>query len=269
MKPTVHRTIESLINDYYTFLKEKTVIQSDGLSGWIQISTPMLDVYNDSIDLYAKQQNGNILLSDDGQTLRNLDLNGVSLSRSHKRKQLIKQILLNYGVHWNNESNELLIEANEKNFPQRKLNLLSAIVETNNLYFLSENHVASVFSEDVKAYLDEQEIIYTPHFISRGSTGLEFTFDFQIASRKLELVIKAFSTINSMNLPHFLFAWEDIKKVREQQTGKQITGLAIINDIKEIKPEYLEALRAKKAKYMLWSQRHTPENVGKLQLQAA
>ncbi len=262
-------SIELLVNDYYTFLKEKTIVQTDEVSGWVQITTPLLDIYNDSIDLYAKHKNGNILLSDDGQTLRNLELSGASLSRSPKRKEFLRQILLNYGVHWENENNELFLEANEKNFPQKKFNLLSAIVEINNLSFLSKHNVASVFSEDVKGYLDEQDLIYTSHFISRGSTGLEFTFDFQIAYKKTELVIKAFSTINSMNLPHFLFAWEDIKKVREQLTGKHVTGLAIINDEKEVRPEYLEALRTKEAKFMLWSQRHIPENINKLRLQAA
>ncbi len=96
----------------------------------------------------------------------------------------------------------------------------------------------------MEAYLNEQQITYTPYFISRGNTGLEFTFDFQIAFRKQELVIKTFSTTNSMNLPHFLFAWEDIKETRRKQVKKQVTALAVTNDQgKEVKPEYLKAQR--------------------------
>jgi hypothetical protein len=68
-----------------------------------------------------------------------------------------------------------------------------------------------------------------------------------------------------MNLPHFLFAWEDIKGTREKQVKKEVIGLAIINDEgKEIKPEYLEALQTKDAAHILWSQRHTQESVKKL-----
>ena len=265
MKP-----IESLVSDYYNFLKDNTVVQSSSLSGWTQISTPFLDTFNDAIDLYAKVQNGGILLSDDGQTMRNLELSGVPIFRSKNRKKLLGQILLNYGVQWQEKEKELRIEATEANFPQRKFNLLSAIIEINNLYLFSKHTVASAFAEDVAGYFDQQHIIYTPQFISRGSTGLDFTFDFQIASRQSELVIKAFNAVNSMNLAHFLFAWEDIRKARERLINKQVVGLAIINDVaKEVKPEYLEALHTKEAIYMRWSERHKPESISKLQPQAA
>jgi hypothetical protein len=133
------------------------------------------------------------------------------------------------------------------------------------MYYLARHTVSSVFREDVKAYLDEQELIYTPYFISKGSTGLEFTFDFQIAYRNTEIVIKSFNSINKMNLPHFLFTWEDIKKVREQQTQKELIGLAVINDVdREVSEEYLSALDSKGAQHILWSQRHNPDNIRKL-----
>nr|WKN38172.1 DUF1828 domain-containing protein [Tunicatimonas sp. TK19036] len=259
-----HIKIESLVSDYYTFLKDNTIVQTNAQGSWTQISTPLLDTFNDSIDIYAKQQNGYIVISDDGQTLRNLELSGVNISRSPKRKQLFEQVLINYGVQYESERKELLVRASEKDFPQKKFNLLSSIVEINNLYVFSKHAVASAFAEDVEAYLDEQQLIYTPHFISRGSTGLEFTFDFQIASRKTELVIKAFNTINSMNLPHFLFAWKDIKETREKQVKKEVIGLAIINDEKEIKSEYLTALHSKETVHILWSQRHAPDSIRKL-----
>lgn len=258
-------TIESLVDDYYTFLKDNTIVKDNLTSGWTQIGTPLLDTFNDTIDLYAKPQNGHIVLSDDGETLRNLELCGVSVSRSPKRKRLLEQVLLNYGIKYESGSKELVVQATEKDFPQKKFSLLSAIVEINNLYVFSSHTVASVFAEDVENYLEEQDIVATNHFITRGSTGLEFTFDFQIAYRQTELVIKAFNSINSMNLPHFLFAWDDIKATRQKQVKKEVIGLAIVNDEgKEIKPEYLHALQAKDAVHILWSQRHTPKNMSKL-----
>lgn len=273
-------TIESLVSDYYSFLKDNTVVADDPLSGWTQISTPLLNTFNDAIDLYAKRpggihrgrgpQNGHIVLSDDGETIRNLELCGVSITRSPKRKQLFQQVLLNYGVQWQESNKELTVQADEKNFPQKKFNLLSAILEINNLYVFSKHTVASAFAEDVEGYLKEQDLIVTPHFIVRGSTKLEFTFDFQIALPQTELVVRAFNTINSMNLPHFLFAWEDIKETRQRQARKEVIGLAIINDEnKEVKPEYLEALRAKKASHILWSERHSSENTAKLRAPVA
>lgn len=251
------------MNDYYTFLKEKTLVTTSNSSDWVEISTPFIGLFNDTVDIYAKKEGNKIILSDDGNTLRDLELSGLEISRSPKRKEILDRILINYGVRISND--ELTTEATERDFPQKKLNLISAISETADMYYLARHTVASVFREDVKAYLDEQELIYTPYFISKGSTGLEFTFDFQIAYRNTEIVIKSFNSVNKMNLPHFLFTWDDIKKVREQQTQKEIIGLAVINDIEgEVSEEYLSALDSKKAQYILWSQRHSSESIKKL-----
>jgi len=255
--------INTLMDDYYHFLKEKTIISAGNSTNWVEISTPFTGLFNDTVDIYAKKDSNRILLSDDGNTLRNLELSGLEISRSPKRKEILERILINYGVRIAND--ELVTEATEKDFPQKKLNLISAITETSDMYYLARHTVASVFREDVKAYLDEHELICTPHFISKGSTGLEFTFDFQIAYRKTEIVIKSFNSINKMNLPHFLFTWEDIKKVRERQTEKEIIGLAIINDIdRQVNEEYIEALTNYGAQHILWSEREDPENIQKL-----
>ncbi len=255
--------INELMDNYYNFLKERTLIITETGSNWTVISTPFLGLFNDTLEIYAKKENGKIIMSDDGVTIKNLELVGSHIARSSKRKDLFNKILLNYGVQLQND--ELIIEANENNFPQKKHNLISAISEINDMYMLAKHTVASVFKEDVRMFLDEQHIVYTPQFISRGSTGLEFTFDFQIAYREKEIVIKAFNTLNKINLPNFLFTWEDIKSVREDLTQKQVVGLAIINDDdKEIQDEYIDALKSKNADYILWSQRHKPENIAKL-----
>lgn len=251
------------MNDYYDFLKEKTLVTASNSSDWVEISTPFVGLFNDTVDIYAKKAGNTIILSDDGNTLRDLELSGLEISRSPKRKEILDRILVNYGVRIKND--EFTTEATERDFPQKKLNLISAISETADMYYLARHTVSSVFREDVKAYLDEQELIYTPYFISKGSTGLEFTFDFQIAYRNKEIVIKSFNSVNKMNLPHFLFTWDDIKKVREHQTQKEIIGMAVINDIdREVSEDYLSALNSKGAQHILWSQRHNPDNLRKL-----
>jgi uncharacterized protein YegP (UPF0339 family) len=256
--------VNELIDKYYDFLKGRTAIISETGSNWAIISTPFIGLFNDTLEIYAKNENGKILMSDDGVTLKNLELVGASLSRSPKRKDVLERILLTYGIQFNN--NELFVEATEQNFPQKKHNLIS---EINDLYMLAKHTVATVFKEDVQHFLDEQEIVYTPQFISKGSTGLEFTFDFQIAYRNKEIVLKSFNTLNKLNLPNFLFTWEDIKGVREKITGKSVIGLAVINDVeKEIQDEYLHALKSKNTDYILWSQRYKPENIDKLKAAA-
>ena len=255
--------INKLIDEYYKWLKSRTDIFTSEETGWTQISTPFSGFFNDPIEIYAKKKDRKILLSDDGMTSRNLHLSGVSILRSKKRKELFEKVLLNYGVKFIN--NELLIETTEKDFSQKKHNLLSSIMEISDMYMLAEHTVASVFKEDVQNYLEEQNIIYTPQFITKGATGLEFTFDFHIAYRKQEIVMKTFNKLNKYNLPHFLFTWADIKEAREKITGKSISGLAIINNSdKQIKSELLDAINSKNADFILWSERNKEANIKKL-----
>ena len=116
--------IDDYLNEYYRFLKEKTVVNELPSSEWVEISTPFTDVFNDSIEIYVKRNNGKVVLSDDGKTLKNLELSGIEISRSAKRKEMLDRILLNFGINLN--GNEFLTEATEQNFPQKKLNLISA-----------------------------------------------------------------------------------------------------------------------------------------------
>ncbi len=255
--------IDNSIKEYYNWLREKTNVIKDENTGWNVISTPFLGMFNDNIEIYAKLDNGKILLSDDGLTLSNLELAGSPVMRSPKRKEWMDMILLNYGITI--IENELQANGNEKDFPQKKHNLICAISEISDMAMMAKHTVSSIFKEDVKAYLDEQNIIYTPQFIAKGSTGIEFNFDFQIAGRQKELVIKSFNSVNKINIPNFLFSWEDIKPAREKISGKELKGLAIINNLdKDIKQEYLDALESKGAEIILWDKRHQQDMIEKL-----
>lgn len=79
--------IENSIKEYYNWLHEKTIVTKDENTGWSAISTPYSGLFNDTIEIYAKLENGRLILSDDGVTLANLELAGAPLLRSQKRKE--------------------------------------------------------------------------------------------------------------------------------------------------------------------------------------
>lgn len=254
--------LESMIDDYYHWLREKTTVD-EGLEGWYSIDTPFTGAFNDSIEVYASRSNGNILLSDNSETLQNLELLGVNIQGSHRRRQILDRVLLNYGLKQIDK--ELQITATPRTFAQKKHNFLAALLEINDLAVLSRQNVNYIFKEDVREYLNLHEVTFTPEFISKGSTGLEFTFDFQIARREEEIVLKSFNSINKSTLSTFLFAWEDIKPVREKVTEKNVTAIAVINDInKEVKADYLDALKSKNADFILWSKRELEDSISKI-----
>lgn len=256
-------TINQHINEYYQWLKDRTFVQKDEQTDWYVINTPFFGAFNDSIDIYAKKVANKILFSDNGETLNNLEIQGININQSKLRRNIFENILRNYGLKLLGE--ELIIETEKKNFSQAKHNMICGILEINDLQVLSKNTVSSIFKEDVRNHLDKLDLIYTPDFISKGQTGLEFNFDFQIAKRNEEIVIKSFNTINKIYLSNFLFSWEDIRPIREQTTKKNIRAIAFINDEeKEVKQEFLDALLSKSADYILWSERNNEKNKLKL-----
>ena len=257
--------IDESINAYYKWLQEKTTYRTDDITGWNVISTPFYGIYNDSIEIYIKQQSdGKILMSDDGVTLLNLEQVGAGINHSPKRKEWMQTIIYNYGLKL--ENHELTTIATPQNFAQKKHNLICAIFALSEMEITAKNTISAVFNEDVKALLDDQQIIYTPQFIMKGKTGIEFTFDYQVAGRDKELVIKSFNSLNKMNVPNFLFSYEDIKDVRERISGKTLESIAVINDEREIRPEFLSALETHNTQYILWSQRNTLNNINRLKL---
>lgn len=147
--------VDTYVDNYYNWLREKTHIQNNGSSNWSLINTPFIGAFNDCIEIYAQKKGNRLFLSDNGETIANLELQGVSFQGSKKRLEILETILLSYGVK--NNRDELVIESSLDKFSQSKHNLLSAIIEINDLYVLSKHNVSSVFKEDVRSYLEEKK----------------------------------------------------------------------------------------------------------------
>ena len=98
-------------------------------------------------------------------------------------------------------------------------------------------------------------------FIVRGTSGLDFNFDFQVAGRQSELAVKTFNSLKQNNLSSYLFCLGDVKETRERASGKEFRSLAIVNDTGAKPSERLiEALHAYDTNVLLWSERERPEN---------
>lgn len=252
--------IDDKINEYYQWLKDNTAVREDKGTGWFAVDTPYTGLFNDNIEIFVRKiSETEILLSDDGETLCNLSLSGVDISRSQKRKEYLQKILDNHGVKL--EGDEMYITSNGADFAKKKHSLLSAIISVSDMDMLANSNVTSMFAEDVMTYVDGKGILYTPMFIVRGKSGLDFNFDFQVAGRQCELAVKTFNTLKQNNLSSYLFCLGDVKEARERTSGKEFKSLAIINDI-VAKPsvKIIDALQAYNTNVLLWSERDNPKN---------
>jgi len=123
--------IQKLIDEYTTWLRNKTELSQVG--DWIEITTPYLDRHNDYIRIYVKRENGNLILTDDGYTIRDLLSSGCN--PDDKRLQDLLAITLNgFGVQRRGET--LQVSAGPHNFAQRKHNLIQAMLAVSALSYI-------------------------------------------------------------------------------------------------------------------------------------
>jgi len=142
--------IDSLVDQYRTWLKDKTALRA--VKDHVEITTPFLDRHNDLIQIYVRRENGGYLLTDDGRTINDLEMSGCSLN-TRKRQDLLRLTLAGFGVK--DEQGELSVDTNEENFALCKHNLIQSILAVNDLFYLAQPYVASVFLEDVTSWLDK------------------------------------------------------------------------------------------------------------------
>ena len=241
--------VQSLLEQYWVWLRDKTTLREVG--DWVEITTPYIDRHNDRLQIYAQRQNGAYVLTDDGYTLADLEQSGCHID-SPKRQALLKMTLNGFGVQIRERALE--VHASPDNFALRKHNLVQAMLSVNDLFYLASPVVASLFYEDVVAWLDLSEIRYTPKVSFTGKSGYPHLFDFVIPRSKQqpERVLRAISRPSRDTAQAMAFSWIDTKEVRSSESR----AYAVLNDSEHaISESVLDAMRNYDVRPVLWSGR--------------
>ncbi|HMO80955.1 MAG TPA: DUF1828 domain-containing protein [Pyrinomonadaceae bacterium] len=190
------------------------------------ISTPFLDRHNDHVEVYLTKTNGNIRISDQGNTIADLKMSGFEVS-TPKREQILKTTLNGFGVHVG-EGNELYVDANQHNIGQKKHYLLQAIIAVNDMFNLAQETVYSLFKEDVEAFLRSSNVVFSKDIKITGKSGFDHNIDFLIpqSTTYRERLIKAVNTPKKDPIMSAIMAFTDIEQARETPT----TQFVIYND---------------------------------------
>ena len=150
--------IEKLVDGYRNWQRDRTTINSVH-DKWVEITTPFLDRHNDCLQIYAKSQNGGYTLSDDGNTIRDLEMSGCTID-TPRRKAILQTTINGFGVVMDN--GVMSTFAQQNNFSFRKHAILQAMLAVNDLFYLSNATVRSLFKEDVTKWLEEHDIRFVP-----------------------------------------------------------------------------------------------------------
>ena len=116
------KSCKNLVNAYIEWLRQNISIKE--INGMYEITTPFLDRHNDHLQIYVKKSDGGLILTDNGQTITNLRLSGFEFTP--EKKQILNSTLKSFGVQLIDE--ELVAKTTPENFPQKKHNLIQAIL---------------------------------------------------------------------------------------------------------------------------------------------
>jgi hypothetical protein len=217
--------IQRLMDQYVEWLRSKTTLRQ--VDDWVEITTPYLDQHNE------------------------LELSGCKLE-SPKRLALLQMTLNGFGVKL--VGGALEVKAFKEDFPLRKHNLVQAMLAVNDLFYLASPMVSSLFYEDVVAWLEENDIRYTPKVKFTGKSGYDHLFDFVIPKSKMqpERILQAINRPSRDEAMITAFAWFDTREVRPPNSR----AYAILNDSeREVPPIVIDALQSYDVKAIPWSKR--------------
>ena len=241
---------QDLVNTYIEWFKQKISVKD--IEGVCEITTPFLDRHNDHLQIYVKMTGDTLILTDDGYTIRDLELSGFDIG-TEKRMRLLHSILNGFGVRL--QGDEIIVEARTENFPKKKHNIIQAMLAVNDLFVMAKPIVASIFKEDVENYLRSHQIRFTPSVKFTGKSGFDQSFDFVIpeSQKRPERVIKAINRPERQSISMLIFAWaQDTKDVRPVDS----TAYGVLNDSEQpIKPELISALQQYRIRPLPWSKR--------------
>jgi Domain of unknown function DUF1828/Domain of unknown function DUF1829 len=240
---------QQLVDGYIDWLRKG--ISAESVGNACELTTPFLDRHNDHIQIYAVRQNGKILLTDDGYILSDLRTSGLEVT-TPKRRSILETALHGFGVQL--EAGRLIVEASPRNLGQRVHSLVQAMLALNDMFVMAQPRVASLFWEDVRDFLNEHKVRYSPRVKLAGKTGYDHAIDFLIprSSEAPERLVQAINSPNKSSIASYLFVLTDTREGR----GTDAAAYAFLNDRdRDVDGDVIEALEVYQVFPALWSER--------------
>ena len=207
--------IQKYIDSYVEWLKSE--ISFTKVGEYYEINTPFLNNDNDYLQFYVKQDGNEIYFTDDGFTINTLEMTGFSLTPN--RKKQLQQILIQYGVQL--KGKELTIKAPANQFAQKKHAFIQCLLRVS--------------------------VQFT------GKSGFYHNYDFAIqrSKEKPERLCLAINNPSKAAMGNALFAWEDTKPSRRQDSKL----IVILNDANGISKGIEDGFESYDVDSIRWSQR--------------
>jgi len=219
-----------------------------------RITFPYLDRNNDHIEIYIKEESdGSYTLTDDAETIGELEFSGLDIFSSQKKKDILNTILLSHGINMDDD-HCLYVNCDKQSLPAKKHMLTQCMIKVSDMFYLASPNIKSLFIEDVKDFFAQNNIYGIPDISFSGKSGLLSTYDYAISPtpNSSERLIKIVNNLDVPKAGYITFLWGDTKEVRP--AGSKL--YVFIQDTnKTISQKAVNAMKEYQIKPVLWSER--------------
>lgn len=228
----------------------------ESFNGFIEITTPFVDMHHDLIQLYfIRETDNSFRITDDGHILNELTMLEIDIKSSQKRSEFLETTLNTFGVQHNEKTDELFTSFNDVNeYPEKQHRLIQCMLRISDMLLTSRHSVISIFTEEITAFFEEQDVLFIEGASFTGVSGKPQNFDFALphTKKRRQKLIKAINNPSPDNYKSPLFSWLDVRDAR-----KKSDFIVLANDInKSIADNFIEPFRNYSVEVLAWSKRH-------------
>ena len=252
--------MKSIVDRYLSWLKDN-MTEKEIAADVIEVTTPYVDRNNDYTQIYIKKGIGHYKITDAGYIITDLELSGVNVLKSGRRKEILHTILCRLGLDLDESTGEIYTrEISEDKIPLGCNRLLQGMLDVNDMFYLSTPNIVSIFADEVDRFFKEHHIYSTKGISYRGKSGYEHVYDylFQKNDNHPGRVMRLMNRPSKENFERFVFAWNDIKEVIKEN-GDVENCLVLINDqgkSHDMINELTRGFQAYRMDPILWSERN-------------
>jgi hypothetical protein len=220
----------------------------------VRIRTPFLYPDGDVIDIFAKNGDSTVMLTDFGETLRWLRMQTVSGRRSPKQDKLIQDVLLNHGVEL--FRGMLTVRVHDASqLAASMIRIAQACLRIADLWFTFRARAVESVTDEVADLFSERSVRYERNIQLPGRSGRIWRPDFHTRTEQRSALVNVLSTGSSAAargvVEHVFTQWHDLSHMKVGPEGLKFVSL--FDDTMNVWSDYDLKLLSELSEISFWS----------------
>lgn len=200
-----------------------------------RIRTPYLYPDGDRLDLFTKQDDDILTLTDLGETLRWLKMQTISMRRTAKQNALIEDICLNHGIEFYKGMLMARVRS-ENDFSAVLTRLSQAAIRVADLWFTFRFRAVESVTDEVADFLNEKDVGYERSEKLPGRSGRVWNIDFHTRLPRVSSLVCVLSTGSRAAAKrvseHVVATWYDLSHMKVGP--EQLKFISLFDDTMDV-----------------------------------